>query len=200
MTRGFLPLFAREGETSATRRFEDGHTMIRAPEARDYGAWAALRAASREHLQPWEPAWQEDELSRDAFRRRLRRYAEDAREQTGFAFLTFAMPGETLVGGVTLSRIRRGVAMMGSIGYWCGQAHLRRGHTRTAVRLAVGFAFGELGLHRIEAACLPENLPSRQLLLDMGFEQEGRAREYLRIAGAWRDHLLFGLVRPADAG
>jgi ribosomal-protein-alanine N-acetyltransferase len=58
----------------------------------------------------------------------------------------------------------------------------------------VEFAFTRLGLHRIEAACVPENEASHRLLLKAGFEAEGRARAYLKIDGRWRDHLLFGMV------
>ena len=62
------------------------------------------------------------------------------------------------------------------------------------VRGAVRFAFSDLALHRVEAACLPNNEPSRRLLERVGFRREGEARGYLRINGAWADHLLFGLL------
>ncbi len=64
------------------------------------------------------------------------------------------------------------------------------------MRAVIGFSLGRLGLHRVEAACVPENEPSHSLLLKAGFQQEGRAAAYLKINGEWRDHLLFGLVAP----
>src|SRR3546814_13601253 len=64
-----------------------------------------------------------------------------------------------------------------------------------ALRAMLGFGFCQLGLHRIEAACLPSNASSRGLLLKAGFSQEGYARAYLRIGGEWQDHLLFALLR-----
>jgi ribosomal-protein-alanine N-acetyltransferase len=85
---------------------------------------------------------------------------------------------------------------MGTIGYWCGQAHTRQGLTLAAVRTMSDFAFRTLGLHRLEAACIPENKPSRDLLLKAGFAEEGFAKAYLKINGVWRDHVLFGLVTP----
>ena len=57
------------------------------------------------------------------------------------------------------------------------------------------WVFDDLGLHRLEAACLPENEPSRTLLAQCGFTEEGYARQYLRINGAWRDHVLFALLQ-----
>jgi [ribosomal protein S5]-alanine N-acetyltransferase len=63
-----------------------------------------------------------------------------------------------------------------------------------AVRAISRFAFSSLTLNRLEAACLPDNAPSIRLLLKTGFQSEGRARDYLSINGAWRDHLLFALL------
>jgi ribosomal-protein-alanine N-acetyltransferase len=88
------------------------------------------------------------------------------------------------------------VSQSAAIGYWVGQRHARHGYTLAAVRQVLRFAFDGLGLHRVEAACCPENEASRRLLLKAGFEAEGRARGYLKINGEWRDHLTFGLVRP----
>jgi ribosomal-protein-alanine N-acetyltransferase len=68
------------------------------------------------------------------------------------------------------------------------------GYVSRAVRTVSRFCFERLRLHRIEAACLPSNEPSRNLLLKAGFSLEGKARAYLKINGAWRDHLLFGLT------
>jgi ribosomal-protein-alanine N-acetyltransferase len=64
-----------------------------------------------------------------------------------------------------------------------------------ALPLVLDFAFERLGLHRVEAACLPTNIPSRALLVRAGFHQEGYAREYLCIEGKWQDHLLFAILR-----
>ena len=110
-----------------------------------------------------------------------------------------AAPSTTVsAGGITLRNILRGVAQTGTLGYWIGEPHARRGYTLEAVDALARFAFGRLGLHRLEAACCPDNDASRRLLLKAGFELEGRARGYLKIDGRWRDHLLFGKVREAE--
>ena len=105
----------------------------------------------------------------------------------------------TSTGGVTLSNVRRGVAQAATLGYWVGEPHARMGYISRAVRTVTRFCFDRLRLHRIEAACLPSNVPSRDLLLKVGFSLEGKAVAYLKINGAWRDHLLFGLVND-EAG
>ena len=98
---------------------------LRQPAMGDYAAWAELRALSRQHLTVWEPQWARDELSRSAFRRRLRQYQRELREDQGYAFLIFRDADATLLGGLSISNVRRGVAQAASVGYWIG-APLRR--------------------------------------------------------------------------
>ena len=146
---------------------------------------------------PWEPTWPADDLSRSAFRRRLRRYAEDWRTDQGYAFLVVRCEDDAVVGGFTLANIRRGVAQAGSIGYWMALPYVRRGYMSAAVRAVVPFAFVTLRLHRLEAACIPTNAASIRLLENSGFVREGYAREFLCINGIWQDHLLYGRVKDA---
>jgi len=170
---------------------------LRAPQSSDHGEWAALREASRAFLTPWEPTWPSDDLTRSAFRRRLKRYAEDQRSDLAYAFLIFRAGDHALVGGLTLANIRRGVAQAGSIGYWTGAPFARKGYMTAAVRALIPFSFDSLRLHRLEAACIPTNAASIRLLEKTGFTREGYAREYLCINGVWQDHLLYGRLRNA---
>jgi ribosomal-protein-alanine N-acetyltransferase len=170
---------------------------LRAPRWRDYEAWTSLRRLSRDFLQPWEPIWPEDDLERSSFRRRLAAYSREIDSDGAYPFFIFRQSDHALVGGVTLSNVRRGVAQMATVGYWIGQPYAGKGHMTAAMRPLLAFAFNSLGLHRLEAACVPENEPSRRLLLKCGFQQEGLARTYLKINGNWRDHLLFGMAPSA---
>jgi ribosomal-protein-alanine N-acetyltransferase len=165
--------------------------MLRVPQSSDYAEWAALREASRAFLTPWEPTWPDDDLTRGAFRRRIKRYADDQRSDLAYAFLIFRSDDNALVGGLTLANIRRGVAQAGSIGYWVGGPFARKGYMTAAVRALIPFGFRTLGLHRLEAACIPANIASISLLEKTGFTREGYARSYLCINGAWQDHLLY---------
>jgi ribosomal-protein-alanine N-acetyltransferase len=176
-------------------RLQGERVHLRPPDRTDWAAWCELRTVSRDFLAPWEPAWAADALTRAAFRRRIARYAADWRDDEGYAFFIYANGSGALLGGIGLSNIRRGVAETASVGYWIGEPHARRGYMTEAARLASGFGFERLRLHRLEAACLPANEPSRRLLEKIGFRQEGYAKRYLRINGEWQDHLLFGLLR-----
>jgi len=169
--------------------------ILRYPEMRDYRQWSRLREESRDFLTPWEPVWAVDELSRGAFRRRLRRYGREIRNDLAYPFLVLRSSDGALLGGCTLSNVRRGVTQSAAVGYWIGKPFARQGFMFLALRAILPFAFGPLGLHRVEAACVPENQASRNLLRKIGFREEGRALRYLQINGEWRDHLLFGLLQ-----
>lgn len=172
---------------------------LRAPQMSDFPEWAQLREASRAFLTPWEPVWPADDLTRAAFRRRLKRYAEDQRADQACAFLIFRAQDHVLVGGLTLANLRRGVAQAGSIGYWIGQPFNRCGYMTAAVRALIPFSFGTLRLHRLEAACIPDNAASIALLERTGFQREGYARQYLCINGVWADHLLYARLQERAA-
>jgi ribosomal-protein-alanine N-acetyltransferase len=174
--------------------------FLRAPAAHDYGAWSSLRENSRNFLRPWEPLWPADDLSRTSYRRRLRRYAREMREDRAYPFFVFDAGDGALMGGATLSNVRRGVAQAASLGYWMGEAFAGKGYMSEAVGRLLAHAFGVLRLHRVEAACLPHNQPSTRLLQKAGFQREGYARSYLCINGRWEDHLLFArLAEQPDA-
>lgn len=172
-----------------------GETVfLRPPVSGDYSEWSAVRRHSRAFLSPWEPKWTSDELERSAWRQRLRRYREEMAQGTGVPFLIFERDSGRLAGGITLGNIRHGVAQSGQIGYWMGVDHAGKGLMLEALQLVVGFGFETLRLHRIEAACIPDNARSIRVLEKAGFQREGLLRSYLRINGVWQDHYLYALV------
>jgi ribosomal-protein-alanine N-acetyltransferase len=167
---------------------------LRLPVGRDYAQWSALRRASRAFLEPWEPLWAVDELERSGWRFRLERNRTEFKTGSGMGFLIIDHVEDRILGGITMGNIRRGVAQTCQIGYWMGEAYAGRGYMSDALNLVIPFAFGELRLHRIEAACIPSNARSVRVLEKAGFTREGLARSYLRINGVWQDHFLYGLV------
>jgi len=173
---------------------------LRHPAMPDYAAWAELRALSRAHLTPWEPQWARDELTRSNFRRRLRQYHREMRDDQGYAYLIFSEPESRLIGGLNLSNVRRGAAQAASLGYWMGAPYAGHGLMTEAVRVILTFAFGPLRLNRLEAACLPSNGASKCVLEKAGFKSEGLARRYLKINGQWQDHDLFALLHDDPRG
>lgn len=167
---------------------------LREPLLSDFSTWANLREQSRAFLTPWEPTWADDDLTKNAFRHRLRRVQEEMSDGTGYPFLIFDSKDNRLLGGITLGNIRRGVGQSGMIGYWSSISSTGKGYMTEALSLVIPFAFNELRLHRIEAACIPHNDRSIRLLEKAGFQREGLLRSYLKINGFWQDHLLFALI------
>jgi len=170
---------------------------LRAPRSSDYTAWRDLRRLSRDFLKPFEPRWSESDLALRVFSARLRRSREEVRAGTDYSFFLFIHVNDTeqLVGGITLSNVRRRAAQFVNLGYWMGQPYAGKGLMTEAVGLVVPFCFETLGLHRIHAAFLPDNMASRRVLEKNGFREEGFADSYLQIDGRWADHVLFGLTR-----
>lgn len=185
------------------RSFFERHTpcingvkvSIRPPSSWDRKQWVALRSESQEFLTPWEPSWPADGATSIAFRRRLQRFKAEWRYETGYPFFIFERERKRLVGGITLSNLRRGVAQSASIGYWIGAPFARKGYMFDALRLTISYAFDKLALNRVEAACLVHNRPSRNLLVKAGFCEEGLLRKYLCINGKWQDHISYSLVK-----
>lgn len=104
-----------------------------------------------------------------------------------------------LAGDISLSHIQRGALQNANVGYMVDVAFRGRGVATAAVRLAVESAFGELGLHRLEAGVMPSNVGSQRVLERAGFTRVGTTRSLLYIAGRWEDHILYELVGPDTA-
>ena len=180
---------------SPIQRLEGNNIYLRSPQMDDFSAWSKLRRESSEFLQPWEPLWQENGLTKASFRIRLKQYQSDIISERSMPFYIFLNSNHTLVGGITLSHIRRGVSQTCSMGYWMGARHAGKGLMSDAVAAIVPFVFDTLKLNRLEAASIPDNHRSIALLRRSGFSLEGTVRKYLKINGIWQDHKLFSLLR-----
>ena len=181
-------------------RIETERMLLRLPQHGDYRSWVALRQGSAAFLQPWEPEWAPDHLSRRSFTNRVYWASRSHSQGTALAlFLTRKADG-ALIGAITMDNIRRGPSQSATLGYWVGQGNARQGYMREAIVAVTHYAFRRLDLSRIEAACLEENRPSRGLLERAGFKYEGVAQSYLQIAGRWRNHVLYAMLRSDRRG
>lgn len=185
---GFLSKQATAEEITGAQHY------LRLPRNADYKSWYRLRSESRAFLEKWEPAWEPDALTESAFRNRVIRSSQEFASGVALPLFLFSRSNDELLGGLTIGHIRRGASQSCMIGYWMGERHAGKGHMSAAVAIAVHHIFERLNLHRIEAACIPENQRSIHLLEKAGFQREGYMRDYLKIRGEWRDHLLYALV------
>ena len=173
---------------------------LRPPEQGDFLPWCALRRDSAAFLQPWEPTWAPDHLSRRGFSNRVLWSRRSIENGTGLPLFLFHAETNDLLGAITLDNIRRGPAMAATLGYWIGARHARQGYMREALRAVTHHAFRAMDLSRLEAACLPENAASRAVLESSGFKYEGVAQSYLQIDGRWRNHVLYANLRSDRRG
>ena len=181
-------------------RIETERLTLRPPVHSDFRAWTALRVKSRDFLTMWEPTWADDHLTRKAFTNRVYWANRSVSSGTAVPLFLIRREDEMLLGAITLDNIRRGPAQAGTLGYWTGAPFARQGYMREAIAAVVHHAFNRLDLSRIEAACLPENKPSRGLLEKCGFKYEGVAQSYLQIDGRWRTHVLYAALRNDRRG
>jgi len=174
--------------------FQGTRVMLRPPRLEDYNKWRQVRAYNQSFLKPFEPQWPKDCLTENFFKRRLARQKKEMLGGRGAFFLIFLKETDEIVGGINLNNIQLGAARNASLGYWLVEDKQGQGYMFEAAELAIKYAFDDLKLHRLHAACLPDNDRSARLLLKLGFEEEGFAKQYLKINGKWQDHRLFGLV------
>jgi [ribosomal protein S5]-alanine N-acetyltransferase len=181
-------------------RIETERLTLRPPAHADFRDWSGLRRDSEAFLTRWEPTWAPDHLSRKAFTNRVYWAQRSISNGSALPLFLIRRADNALLGAITLDNIRRGPAQAGTLGYWIGEHHARQGFMREAIEAVVHHAFHRLDLSRIEAACLPENAPSRGLLEKCGFKYEGVAQSYLQIGGRWRTHVLYASLRPDRRG
>ncbi len=153
-----------------------------------------------EHFAPWDPPRPPDFLTPEHWRERLIRSRVDRLEDRALRLVLFLRndPGGAPVGFCNFTQIVRGPFQACYLGYGLGRRFEGQGYMSEALQGAIDHVFRSLGLHRIMANHIPENTRSGRLLRRLNFVVEGYARDYLFIAGAWRDHVLLSRTHPGN--
>ena len=178
----------------ASRSLEGDRIILRPPEYGDWKQWSDQRKKDMAYLKPWEPSWSPNDLERSSFLRRVRAFEKLMINDEAYPFLIFEKNKEKLIGELNINNIQRGVLQSCSVGYWIAQNKMGLGFMTESITLIKEFIFNELGLHRIEAACLESNDPSLNVLKKNGFILEGKARKLIKINGKWQDHLVLSCL------
>lgn len=176
----------------ATAPRHHGPVAIRLVRPRDARALQSELLANRSWLQRWEATSPDGPVSFD-MRLGIRRLLQQYRDGAGVPFV-MEHHGE-VAGQLNVWGIARGSLSSATIGYWVSERFAGRGITPTSVALATDLCFRELGLHRMEICIRPENTASLRVVQKLGFRYEGLRRRFIHIAGDWRDHHAFALVR-----
>jgi ribosomal-protein-alanine N-acetyltransferase len=171
---------------------------LRLPIAADAPAFLDLVVRNRDHFRPYEPRRPASYFTLGGQREQVSAAQRQAEVGERFEFGIWERNGGALIGRISLGGISRGALQNAYLGYGIDVARGGRGYATQAVRLTVRVAFDDLGLHRVQAAVVPENKASARVLAKVGFREEGLARRYLFLDGRWKDHLMFALT--ADDG
>ncbi|TVQ85058.1 MAG: N-acetyltransferase [Micavibrio sp.] len=177
-----------------TTQINTPQLFLRPPQSGDCQSWVALRNESRDFLVPWEPSWPDRIILEKDFRSMLKIRRKKWLNDNSYSFFLFRKDDGALAGAINLNNLVRGAGQYTTLGYWVGEKFTGKGYMTEAVAAATDFAFDDLKLHKVIAATLPDNIASRRVLQKLGFTKEGMVRKHLKIAGQWRDHILYSLL------
>ncbi|MGA7989515.1 MAG: GNAT family protein [Candidatus Dormiibacterota bacterium] len=159
--------------------------LFSTPVAADADAFIAAVRSSRTLHHPW--------IAPPDTHERFAAYLAQATRDDHAAYLIRHASCGALAGYVTVSNIVRGAFQSAYLGYGAFVSHAGRGLMTAGLRAVIETAFGDLGLHRLEANIQPGNLRSIALVQRLGFTKEGFSPRYLKVDGAWRDHERWAL-------
>ena len=182
----------------ALPKLHTSHGLIRLPEAGDAPKLLRYRLENREHLAPWEPLRAPTYYTLEQCLQAVTEAHEAAAQDRGYPLVLLDPDEQQVLATVALSNVVRGPFQACLLGYGIDVRHEGRGAMHEALKTTLAWAFGELDLHRVMANHLPHNERSAHLLERLGFEREGYARAYLKIAGTWQDHVLTAKIRVAN--
>ena len=147
---------------------------------------------NRAFLAEWNPLPAPDFYTLSYHRERLRAELDLIKQDRMVRFWLFKREDvafDTAIGNIAFSNIVRGAFQSCHLGYQLDEHEVNHGFISEALRRAIGYAFDDMKLHRIEANIMPRNLRSRRVVEKLGFVEEGLAKQYLKINGVWEDHI-----------
>ncbi len=168
--------------------------ILRLPNLSDYESWVILRKKSEDFLNKWEPEKDNTYYSRNFFNNRVKWAKKNFETKTVLHLFLFLRSNYQLVGGITLDNIRYGPFQSATLGYWLGEEFSRKGIMTEGLNSLITYANKNMGITRIEAATLPNNIASRRLLEKCNFKYEGVGQYYLQIRGKWQHHILYSNI------
>lgn len=151
---------------------------------------------NRDHLAPWEPARAEEYYSIQSTERLIEQYLVEYEQGTSVRYLALSRDKQKVIALCYFTNIVYGSFQACNLGYSISQKFQGKGIMKQLLNVLVAQVFEQLNLHRIMANYIPSNSRSGHLLKRLGFEQEGLAKSYLKIAGRWQDHILMSKLNP----
>ncbi len=167
--------------------------ILRLPTLEDIPAILLYFKENESHLAPFDPKNPANFYTEDFWKEKIPKHTEAFLADQALRLFIFLPNTNEMMGSLEFSQISRGPFQACYLGYGIAKKYQGQGIMHESLLAAIQYAFGELNIHRIMANHLPENERSAQLLQRLGFQRECVAKEYLRVNGAWRDHVLNSL-------
>jgi [ribosomal protein S5]-alanine N-acetyltransferase len=171
--------------------------LLRPLRAEDWERWRDVRLRSRAWLEAWEPRPEpgaaDPVTDREAFRSRCGAWDRQRHFDAAYGFGLFLLD-ERFAGEVSLGSVTRGPFQSAFVGYWIDEAFAGNGYVPEGVVLLLRYAFEVLNLHRLEAAIVPRNAPSRRVVEKLGLRDEGTSQRFLQIQGVYEDHIRYAIT------
>lgn len=151
---------------------------------------------NKEHLAPWEPLRNDEFFTIENWEKTLQTNLEMFEAGTAIKLAALNYDRNEVIAVCNFSNIIHGVFQACSLGYSISHKYQGQGIMQEVILSCLDYVFNEVGLHRVMANYVPTNLRSEKVLMKLGFEQEGVAKSYLKIAGKWQDHILTSKINP----
>jgi len=151
---------------------------------------------NKEHLAPWEPTRDSSYYSDSEISIRIKNALLAFKQQSAFYFVLLNKSNDKVIGVCNFANAVRGPLQACHLGYAICNEHQGLGLMQECLSATTDYVFNTLKFHRINANYIPRNKRSEKTLTALGFEREGYAKSYLKIAGKWQDHVLTALINP----
>jgi ribosomal-protein-alanine N-acetyltransferase len=162
----------------------------------DFELFVKYNSDNRNHLSPWEPTRIPEYFGLEETKKRVEVSFKDFQLGTSISFVAFDKNKSEIICLCTFSNIVYGVFQACNLGYSISEKKQGLGLMYEMLQASIHYVFTEYNLHRIMANYIPSNIRSGKLLDKLGFQKEGIAKSYLKIAGTWQDHVLTSKINP----
>lgn len=179
--------------------FKSQRTQIELIDRRHAQCLHRYYTENESHLAPWEPLRPQDYHGLRAWKKRVKLFRSQGAEGGAFRVVALVPGSQQVIGVCSYTNIVKGVFQSCDVGYSVSNSFVGQGYMTEILSCTVDYVFREFDLHRVAASYIPENTRSARVLEKCGFEKEGYARSYLKIAGRWRDHVVTAKINPDHA-
>jgi len=166
----------------------------------DINLLVTYESQNRDHLAKWEPNRKDDYFGFDETKKRVESNYQDFQLGSSVSLVGFNKEKSKIICICTFSNIAYGAFQACNLGYSISEQEQGKGLMFEMLQVSINYVFRELKLHRIMANYIPENTRSEKLLNRLGFQKEGLAKSYLKIAGLWQNHILTSKINPSHIG